>query len=749
MKRTIALAIFALAISGQFSAQQTLPNSVKKAEEQKKEDAKKPDEGNRNMMLNASVNEGPRQINIGLPPVNAADMVILENDLPVVYQYWPHYPTAEWRADGSYSKIGLAKLGELVLTTGKVAYGTTSFTRLGTEQQEYRVNYKTNNYGLQQFDITLNGPLSKDKKWLYSASSFQNFDPGAFDYKFGLADRTSFFKAAVTRKLQKGELSILYKHSNSTNLTNLNSNGPFVYDGKGGISPYNGFELGQMNYAPIDGMLTYMDTRDGSMHDISAKDASKNVGDAVAAIFKYDLGNGWKLNANAKYSYTDAGLLVYIPTSTAVVDNSAGYTVARTGQSYAGGVQNSLYLYYRGKVTDFMTMGEVAKKFKAHQIKIGVNSWYNYEDYFGSRGNFAYQAQENPEILEKNGVRFSGFNNGGEYVKGKEFRNAVYISDEWKPTENLNLFFGGRLESLTISGENLATPHNYNNFYVGSTHPTTGVVAQLTPFSKSWILPSVTFNATYNFTPKMGLLLEALYAKNANRLPDWAGTGPVTTDPTTIPYGRLGVFYNHPKLSLVSALTYIGKTNIQSYSNLVDPISGTRGAQLLKFDVETMGWITDVVYKPFKGFQLHYMLQLQQPKYKNYAFNIFNTDYDFSGNIVQKVSQTLMEIDPSYSFSKFRVWASLRYFGKQYANYGNILYFNPHWETFGGLDYNVNKNLTCSLSVINFLNQNGALGTIGGSDLWNNDSYLSKIPAFVAGGYIKPFTLEFKVGLKF
>ncbi|HAT60932.1 MAG TPA: TonB-dependent receptor, partial [Prevotella sp.] len=51
---------------------------------------------NRNVMLNASDNTSPRDINIGLP-TTLGGISILENDLPVVYYFWPDLPNRSWR----------------------------------------------------------------------------------------------------------------------------------------------------------------------------------------------------------------------------------------------------------------------------------------------------------------------------------------------------------------------------------------------------------------------------------------------------------------------------------------------------------------------------------------------------------------------------------------------------------------------------------------------------------------------------
>ena len=69
-----------------------------------------------------------------------------------------------------------------------------------------------------------------------------------------------------------------------------------------------------------------------------------------------------------------------------------------------------------------------------------------------------------------------------------------------------------------------------------------------------------------------------------------------------------------------------------------------------------------------------------------------------TGNIVAEIPQVIVEIDPSYMITKdLKIWTSFRYFSKTYANINDAYYFNGRWETFGGLNWQVNK--TCLSAV--------------------------------------------------
>ena len=81
------------------------------------------EEGNRNVMLNASSANGPREIQIGLP---STDVNVLENGLPVTYATNPHSVNSNWRMDASHEHVGLLKISETAITTGNIGYAVNS-----------------------------------------------------------------------------------------------------------------------------------------------------------------------------------------------------------------------------------------------------------------------------------------------------------------------------------------------------------------------------------------------------------------------------------------------------------------------------------------------------------------------------------------------------------------------------------------------------------------------------------------------
>ena len=76
-------------------------------------------------------------------------------------------------------------------------------------------------------------------------------------------------------------------------------------------------------------------------------------------------------------------------------------------------------------------------------------------------------------------------------------------------------------------------------------------------------------------------------------------------------------------------------------------------------------------------------------------------------------------------------------------------YFNGHWETFGGLNWQATKRLALGCTVVNFLNQTGAKGSIAGAELITKDEAKGIKNQIMTGSYLRPFTVEFTASLKF
>ena len=762
--RTFSMALVAMSAASQVYA---LPSDDSENKEKKEE---------RNVMLNASDANKPREIQIGLP---SEDVTVYENGLPAVYSSSVHRLSAHWRSDASLKGTDLMTPSESAIATGNIAYAVSSFSELGQKEFKGKLNYKANHFGMQNVDLNLSGGIGDN--WLYTASVYQNFDPGSFKLRFtDYADRTQLYHFGITRILNdgKGRISLLYKYSNSKNPGNFANAAPFIYSGDGSIKKIDGFDPGMDSYVQRQGSFQYLNTKSGKMETWNMSDGSENHANEIALISQYQFDNGWLWKFNAKYMNAPrANFVDYGGSTISQVSEADGYQLS-DGSAYSGYIEGRRTWLHVGKVSNALLTTEISKQLNNHKLMIGLNEWYYHLNYYSSSFQWAGTVEAYPRTLSQMYVNpldptqtarrseTFGYNElSPEYTKGSENKLALYFTDEWKVSPKFKVFYGGRLEYYRMSAEQISTPR-FSGFHMGNynTYATAdgSVVAtehsiEAKNVTKDKLNYAATLQLTYNLTRQFGLTADATIATRFPRISEYAGTGPTEEQykRVTIPLIRGGIFYKNDWIDLSSMVTYISKSNNIDQQNLTKPGTTEGKTVLLIYNIQTLGWTTSAEINPFKNFHMHALFTYQKPVYKNYNASVTFSDGQSMGvnannMIVKEIPQVLIELDPKYDITKnLNAWLSFRYFGKTYANLQEALYFNGHWETFGGINWNVNKKLSLGVSVINIFNEKGAKGTISGSELITKQEAGKYDGKYMSGSYLRPFTVEFSAGIKF
>ena len=762
--RTFSMALVAMSAASQMYA---LPSDDSENKEKKEE---------RNVMLNASDANKPREIQIGLP---SEDVTVYENGLPAVYSSSVHKLSAHWRSDASLKGTDLMTPSESAIATGNIAYAVSSFSELGQKEFKGKLNYKANHFGMQNVDLNLSGGIGDN--WLYTASVYQNFDPGSFKLRFtDYADRTQLYHFGITRILNdgKGRISLLYKYSNSKNPGNFANAAPFIYSGDGSIKKIDGFDPGMDSYVQRQGSFQYLNTKSGKMETWNMSDGSENHANEIALISQYQFDNGWLWKFNAKYmNAPHANFVDYGGSTISQVSEADGYQLS-DGSAYSGYIEGRRTWLHVGKVSNALLTTEISKRLNNHKLMIGLNEWYYHLNYYSSSFQWAGTVEAYPRTLSQMYVNpldptqtarrseTFGYNElSPEYTKGSENKLALYFTDEWKVSPKFKVFYGGRLEYYRMSAEQISTPR-FSGFHMGNynTYATAdgSVVAtehsiEAKNVTKDKLNYAATLQLTYNLTRQFGLTADATIATRFPRISEYAGTGPTEEQykRVTIPLIRGGIFYKNDWIDLSSMVTYISKSNNIDQQNLTKPGTTEGKTVLLIYNIQTLGWTTSAEINPFKNFHMHALFTYQKPVYKNYNASVTFSDGQSMGvnannMIVKEIPQVLIELDPKYDITKnLNAWLSFRYFGKTYANLQEALYFNGHWETFGGINWNVNKKLSLGVSVINIFNEKGAKGTISGSELITKQEAGKYEGKYMSGSYLRPFTVEFSAGIKF
>ena len=714
------------------------------------------EEKNRNVMLNASSDNQPRQISIGLPNKNATD--VFEDGLPVSYAPWPMQSHLTWRSSNANTGSTLLSISESALQTGTIGYAVSSSNKKAGDHFEGNLGYSANHFGKQVIDLFLATPLGKG--WGLTASTYQTFDYGSnrLDVQ-PLQERLQIYRGGLNKAFAngKGSMNLLYQYAQV--MTYYDKNGLFYYNGKdGSTDKYQDFDLGKSQYLADYDHLEYLDVVSGQMKRENIKDLATNKIHQLHFGLNYHLSETTLLEFNSRVKIGDKGSLFFPNVGMFQVKENDGYTY-RDGTPFSGTVQSRYMYAQKGFENSWMNTLQLTGSSAnlQHSWRLALNERYSRAGIEVSSTLYAQEAKKDPKVLFLSGKMGRNYNASSEYFNGHDNKLSLVASDDWHPLDNLYLTAGARLEWQSTGGNGFFA-YDYDNTLIESRNIrvenftlSQGVKNR---WKGSWLNPTATLSGRWMLWGGLGVTGEYVFLQQHTTMEDYAGLYKPYDGAVTVHMLRGGLFFNSPILEMTSQVFSISQTNYKSRERFTNPDDQSETVVIpILYDVATRGWTTDILLKPFEGFQFHGLLTLQDPQYKDFKFQpIYKTgpgpEYDFSNNSVTAMSKVLVELDPSYSFDKWRIWLSFRYQGKQYINRTNTLYFKGRWETFGGVDYKLNDKVNLSLNLVNLLNQKGASGSIISADL-ATDVRDYQHHYLMSGSYIRPFTMELSANIRF
>ena len=711
------------------------------------------------MLLNASSADSPREINIGLPS-DLGGTTILENGMPVTYDYQSQSPTTVWRQDGSFSKVQSLNIYKTAIMNGSIGVAMSTESGKGTPVFSAVAGIQTNTFGLIRFNGKVSGPLKHG--WSYQASAFLNYDPTSQRLQFSrFNDKTQIFRFFINKKYKHGEIGLQYKFANSEGVTQWNIN-PYVYHSDGTVSEYNGLDIGTTMYAEKSGVAHPHDIWTGEQYNWDILKKTGSTSHIFDILGNHYFANAMKFHYALRLHFAQSGFCN--PNYGTIFDaTSQGSTNRYVYQSnpdqvYTGMIQ-------KGQMAIADKWGKFGANMRAELSKNSKNNnWLLGLSADGLNANNAYRAvygtyatvEENPTSLVHqklvNGVWTNSSDSWGDenpnsaiqYYDGLDSKFAFYATDKWHFAKRFTVDLGTRLEWQHIDGYWAPTSCR------GKSSDGWNILTGKEKLQKDWFHKTGTANVVLNTFNGGGFTADVMYAEIGGNLSSYCQAVDPDIKTSATKVLSFGFYYNSSKFDVTSKINYITRSNYSFAGNFENPQDATEITRLtVKYGVKTLGWTTDMNWRPFLGFALHYLLTLQNPKYTDFDFTAFDQKFSYTNATVRAVSKCLMEIDPSYQFKKFRIWASARYYSKQYACFSNALYFASRWETFAGLDYNPNKTVGFSLNVINLLNQTGAQGNIAGANTITKEAASNYYDQPLACTYIRPFQIEFKTTFKF
>jgi hypothetical protein len=718
----------------------------------------KKEEKNRNVMLNADSNSGPRAVNIGLP---FQDMLILQNGVPVTNGYYPQTPISNWRYDATMGSIGVISFAENALTNGRIGFAVSSADRDPATKFKGFFQAYTNSFGSLVYSGLVTGPVGK-KGWGYTVGLSETYDHGNGVNRMYTPwnDRCEIVKLGISKKYKNGLVRILYKHAEQN--TQYSNYWPLQFKGNGEFTNIPGFTAGVDSYVLADGKVPYFDALTGTSSILNLGD-SKNTtkSDAVYLTGNHDFKSGWKLDYTSMYMHTTAPFSIQYPISLGVADpdqqaaKGQSFKLHNQSTAYVGSAQIVSNLYKSPTTTNSsFSRAELKKKIGSHALRFGFTDIF-YEN-LGEQTNYGvyYQTVEpNPRLLDyyqyvpayNMSVKASNADGllpvkNGEYFRLKTNKAALYFSDDFRVKPWLALGVGARIENQSDT----ETHDQYvNDFVLGRELITND-------FKNRWNHAAVA-NFVANVTKDFGFVGDVTYNDFNNRYYTYGQETPkrltsvVNENQIHVTNFGGGLFFNMgDKFQITSKVGSIKKDNYTTSLDVYNPANPTQKTTVypVSYDIKTFGWTTDMVVSPFKNFTLHALLTIQKPQFENYTVDAFGQTFNYSSNNVPGISKTLVELDPSYQVTPdFRVWVSLRYFGKQFGNLTNSFDYKPWIENFGGVDYRLSRKVEFKLQVVNFLDQSGIKGALQGADQIKDSSPF--IGRTIVAQAMRPRTIEF------
>lgn len=715
-------------------------------------------QSNSAIFLNASSDSRPREISLGLPTNATFSVQIYEDGLPVSYYIYHLYPFKSWHGGVSAERTGSMGPMDAAMRYGEVNNFVDSYNRTGSDTFRGSLAYTSGSFGQQKFDLNMSGSFGRG--WGWSASTYQNFDPGSnHNITPMLRDRHQFYKGVISKTFGggNGRMALCYQYVDYFSLTE--NFGPFVFMKDGSVRDYEGFNLGRDSFRPSDATFTYMDMKDGIEKTLPFVGNNNDNTHHLTYTLAYDAPGGMHFDFRSRFktgvSSRGAGSLSGI-TSVGAGD---GYTFA-DGTPFAGNLQRRTVIHFDAFDTSWQNNAELSFRSGSHNLKFGADYAFNHGGCTTSSVNFSHEVKANPQMLYLGGKAYYNYNTAGEYYDGFENKAALYARDEWTFGAGRWLTAFLRAEYLGMRGK---AANNIGDDTSNTRYPGFNLTkGKITDFSRDYFNGAAGVDFGYRIAGGLSVKAQAVFTRSHGNIYNFGGYYDPSSTPTDTRFAQGGVSYTNNWLNLVSQLVYISQTNNNSRSVFQHallkevggyPVGFVESVTLpVTYGIESLGWTTDAIINPGGGFNLHLEFTIRNPRYRDFVFRPTFSDgvteeYDFSGNNVTNLHKTELSVEPSYSRGDWRFWLSARYISKQYINKTNSLFFKERIETFGGIDYKLNQKCRLSLNVINLLNQKGASGLISSADLVTDASAYDNF--VMSGTFIRPFTVELGVKLDF
>lgn len=251
-----------------------------------------------------------------------------EDGLPISnltgYNFGPDYYL---RADATINRVEAVRGGSASITGSDAPGGLFNYvSKIGglKPKTEVRAKYGVEGNGNPYYRMDLNtgGPITRNGDWTYNIGGFYRYSDGARYAGYPL-NKGGQIKGNIVKMFPTGSLKLYAKYLDDRNgffdfLPYTNFDKPTIASGFKNTNTFAG---------PGDQAFDFQYTKDGAMHHFDPKDLIHNLDRAVGVDWQQNLGKGWAINNNIKYTNKESKWNTVTPLGVISGDNLLFYYI--------------------------------------------------------------------------------------------------------------------------------------------------------------------------------------------------------------------------------------------------------------------------------------------------------------------------------------------------------------------------------------------------------------------------------------
>jgi iron complex outermembrane receptor protein len=641
----------------------------------------------------------------GIPSAGAYEYVQIQEDgMPVFEDGALQFANADnWlRVDETISRMEALRGGSGSIFATNAPGGIINFiTKTGSNDFSGTAKMTTGTSGLFRTDLNVGGALIQDKLF-FNVGGFYRTENGVRNPGFKGNDGGQV-KMNLKYNLDKGFIKLSYKKLNDRNLFLL----PIPLTDRNNPKGIEGFNantgtLTSRNFSQLD-----IPQYGGGSFKRNLEDGVHPIVDAVGAEFKTDLGAGFTLSNNTRYTKINLEYTAIFPGAEpqTAADFAAGYRT--NGAAFpvlnpeytnvnTGAVINPGLVAKVGYWAIDKQMKNFANnlRFDYKNDKVALSLGYYYSNWTSNQqwnwSNLLVSVSDNPQLLNlvDKSVPEGGNNRSRTYngvtdiswltrqTQTKGNLNAVFGNAEIKATDQLTFDIGLRYDMDRYTGyknkpnavlQNLDHSSSSNNNFAGTTADNSMTV--LSGAYQYWKYDvnrlSGSAAANYKFAEDMAAYvrysngfrspIEEAYFENMDKLDQ--------LKPTVINQFELGYKYQAKQFALFANAFYMDLADLAFTDILLNGQSENKFAKARNYGMELEGQFTA------GNFSLTINATLQDPKFTDFSGEGLNNN----GNRVRRIPNFYGTIRPAYNLTKnLAIYAEVNHFGKKYSDNENL-----------------------------------------------------------------------------